>query len=326
MSRESRLRDAIFAAQRNGTFWDDASDSHSHLMSAHVGLSDDDLMGRILSGQTTAASSFSNIGDARGVLEDAIGGNVGGILAAMDGVDDYRTFSMSVEMPDDLYHDPDCPVDFETWQHGVMLDRDGHLSERMTNAVTIVCFKNPSTAYGFTVKTAYPDITAPSAWETGHDLAPLLRRNRLYGMFGPERRAFWEHAVRPGRTPAHWQPGDGRVPMCVVLDAPSGTDGLTDRVFVSCESTTTSRYDDATHRKVASPYGFLIGRESARTVSLDDRDVAAAFAADHPSMMREILEIERDMSSDATSRQRPTRQLADCDDMPGDDCWPMPET
>lgn len=181
--------------------------------------------------------------------------------------------------------------------HGFAIDRrTGLIRERKTDSETLVFRKDKTNQYGFAMVTAYPNITTPTATETGRDLRPLVRKTPTYKSATPLHKAKLEHQCNPDSEFGlkHFLPIAGK-PEALRFSIPTD-DPEVEHVITITESETTmstkrngaKTASDFTNLSV-KPYGQSDVRQD---VDLSDPMVWQVFSSRYPTHARTIENIQ----------------------------------
>ena len=299
----------IFATQGRSldTFFDQVTGRSSHFSSKHVAMRMPDLFDRVIK-EGHSASGFATTNDMKSLLADTICSESEALYTQLRSIKNNDVFTVSMNFRDEIYNDPEDPVDFTTHQKGLLMLDHSRIIEMDTTIMKAVIQKDDNAEYGFTVLTAYPDIECEEAVPTGRDLAKDLNKSRAYQNARPLTQAFLDHAIK-------------KDPVCTMklsnFEFPTLTafvnarnPGITHRICMSPDEPTTIKTVRQTNNDketIIGKYAELqskIGGHPTTRAYLNNHDIRQAFAEDNPAAEAEIAETEKNIKDHTAKRQQ----------------------
>jgi hypothetical protein len=299
----------IFTAQgRNlDTFFDQVTGYNSHFTSKHVAMRTSDLFDRVIT-EGHSASGFATTNDMKSLLADTICSESEALYTQLHMIKNHDVFTVFMNFRDEIYNDPEDPVDFTTHQKGLLMLDHSRIIEMDTTVMKAVIQKDDNAEYGFTVLTAYPDIECEEAVPTGRDLTKDLTKSRAYQNARPLTQAFLDHAIK-------------KDPVCTMklsnFESPTLTafvyarnPGITHRIYMSPDEPTTIKTVRQTNdgkETIVGKYAELQSRISGHPTTrayLNNHDIRQAFAEDNPAAEAEIAETEKNIKDHTVQRQQ----------------------
>ena len=209
-----------------------------HSIDAHIGLSDSDMLNRLVREEKQGVSTFYNYEDFQANLQDALYFKAKDVAAwiTSEHIDfknsrDYHEYAFTVDIEDNLVG------------HGY----DKNFRELQTSAIKIVLQRDFSeeSPFGFFVKTAYADISHENAVETGRQYTPEQILNGVVDFTSNVERAYF--GLRndfPDLKMSFTRKSSGDL-----LKVTVSREDCFDAVFVSQDGVKTKTYnDDGAHR------------------------------------------------------------------------------
>lgn len=299
----------IFTTQGRSlnTFFDQVTGYNSHFTSKHVAMRTSDLFDRVIT-EGHSASGFATANDMKSLLADTICSESEALYTQLQTMKNHDVFTVSMNFRDEIYNDPEDPVDFKTHQKGLLMLDHSRIIEMDTTVMKAVIQKDDRAEYGFTVLTAYPDIECEEAVPTGRDLTKDLAKSRAYQNARPLTQAFLNHAIKKN-------------PVCTMklsnFESPTLTafvnarhPGITHRVYMSPDEPTTIKTVTLTSEgkeTIIGKYAELQSRISGHPTTrayLNNHDIRQAFAEDNPAAEAEITETEQSIAKHTAQRQQ----------------------
>lgn len=193
----SRLMKAI----NEGTMWDSVNDlTHIH---DHVNQSPEQLIETLYNGtDKDVVSTFSNDETMQLCVEEALTYYAEEIAIWLS---ESPTITEPVELRIELGDEEweDFP-EIQPKGTGIIRNTDNNtVAEYETNIYSVILTKAPPHAYsdfGFTVRTAYPNLRQYGAQPTGKDLRPHLHETNYYKRAEPVEKAYLDHCYTPKQS------------------------------------------------------------------------------------------------------------------------------
>lgn len=280
----TQLRAAIDAANFLSTI---KAKGHADI---HVEQSDVDSMERLLSHDTFDSSTFIDTDIADYCINETLYANANQIETWI------ANYAETGLQPLHANFDPDV-TEIPNIGHGFATDKTNRtIKEYNAQDATIILRKDRTNGYGFTMVTAYPNITTEDATPTGRDLRPIVRDTPTYQKSSPLGKAYLEHRCDPASDfdIKHFMPIAGK-PEALRFSIPTD-DPEVEHVVTMTESTinmTTKRNgvrtsSDFTNLAV-KPYGQSDVKDD---VDLTDPIVWKAFSNKHPKYANKITDLQ----------------------------------
>lgn len=306
----------IFTTQGRSldTFFNQVTGHSSHFASKHVAMRTSDLFERVIK-EGHSASGFTTTNDMKSLLADTICSESEALYTQLCSIKNNDVFTVSMNFRDEIYNDPEDPVDFKTHQKGLLMLDHSRIIEMDTTVMKAVIQKDDNAEYGFTVLTAYPDIECEEAVPTGRDLTKDMTKARAYQNARPLTQAFLDHAIK-------------KDPVCAMklsnFESPTLTafvharnPGITHRIYMSPDEPTTIKTVRQTNdgkETIVGKYAELQSRISGHPTTrayLNNHDIRQAFAEDNPAAEAEIAETEQSIKDHTAKRkQRNAKRMA----------------
>ena len=167
---------------KNKTLFSKLKSEENHAQERHVNLSGKEKLERVLKDDLTV-SSFENQHDYEECLIESLITNEKIINDHFNNpkVKNFDRIIVDTIFDDELYQGDD-PVDFQTNNKAIMLQKNGHIKEVTTNATRLILEKNDYSPYGINLITFYPDAKNNKATikPTKKDLLPTLKSTTYY--------------------------------------------------------------------------------------------------------------------------------------------------
>lgn len=167
---------------KNKTLFSKLKSEENHAQERHVNLSDKEKLERVLKDDLTV-SSFENQHDYEECLIESLITNEKIINDHFNNpkVKNFDRIIVDTIFDDELYQGDD-PVDFQTNNKAIMLQKNGHIKEVTTNATRLILEKNDYSPYGINLITFYPDAKNNKATikPTKKNLLPTLKSTTYY--------------------------------------------------------------------------------------------------------------------------------------------------
>ena len=191
----------LWDAVNRNTLWEDVNElTHVH---DHVSQTYTDLINTLYDGnEKDVVSTFSNDATMKLCIEEAITLYAEEIAIWLSNSHDFtEPAELRFEMGDDEWDDY---PDIQPKGHGVIRNRKNNtVAAYQTNIYSVILTKTPPhiySEYGFTVRTAYPNLTQYGAEPTGTDLRDALYKTQKYKNANPIEKAYLEHCYTPNQT------------------------------------------------------------------------------------------------------------------------------
>ena len=167
---------------KNKTLFNKLKSEDNHAQERHVGLSDKEKLERVLKDDLTV-SSFETQKDYEECLIESLITNEKIINDHFNNpqIKNFDRIIVDTIFDDELYQGED-PVDFQTNNKAIMLQKNGHVKEVTTNATRLILEKNDYSPYGINLITFYPDAKNNKAKikPTNKDLSQTLKSTTYY--------------------------------------------------------------------------------------------------------------------------------------------------
>lgn len=191
------MGNCIVDAVVNGTFFNKTNNNRTHVKKHVADKKESDVLDRVLKNngsmhrgqrsdkdQKAINSGFYSYDDACSVIEECMVSRNLEIAQWINGARQGQKQSFDMILSSEDGYDP--------VGYGYVLDReDNTIAEYSTNAVKVVLQKNDECALGFTVLTAYPDITKEENRQpTGRNITDILKKTKTYQDASPTSKAY----------------------------------------------------------------------------------------------------------------------------------------
>lgn len=191
------IGDYIVNAVTSGTFFDKTNNDRTHIEKHVADKREEDVLDRVLKNngsmqrghkedkdQKAINSGFYSYDDACFVIEECIINKNLEIAEWLDSAKQGKKQSFDVTLSPEEGYDP--------VGYGYMLNReDNTIAEYSTDTVRVVLQKDDECSLGFTVLTAYPDITKEEhRTPTGRDITDILKKTKTYQDASPTSKAY----------------------------------------------------------------------------------------------------------------------------------------
>lgn len=278
-----RLRDAIDRPD----FFAKAAGIDSHL-ERHLCLSDKQMMTRLFS-DTKAASTFEDEDNAQYLIKEAMYNAADEIIAWQETAKQWDDHAFDVKLDAD---------DYGTVGRGFRLNQqDNMIREETTDTLRFVLMKDKHADFGFTLKTAYPNMYSYEGTEaTGRDLSDVVKETSQYQDAGAVKQAYLLYRCRPDAPYlATFKAGLDVYDDAMTLHVPARDDrDATHFIRIKDDGIRLSTKKD--REKVQTPYTALqadAGIPSRNPLVCDIRKgpVRDAFAADYPKAHQAVSDI-----------------------------------
>lgn len=280
----TQLRAAIDAANFLSTI---KAKGHADI---HVQQSDIDSMERLLSRDTSDSSTFPDADIADYCINETLYQNA-------NQIETWLANNANTELqPLHANFDPELS-DAACTGHGFAMDKSTKtIKEYEAHDATVILRKDRTNGYGFTMVTAYPNITTDEAVPTGRDIRDIVRQTPTYQKASPLGKTHLEHRCNPASDfeMKHFLPIAGK-PEALRFSIPTDDPKIEHVVTIteSGASMTTKREgvktaSDFTNLSV-KPYGQSDIKDD---VDLNDPIVWKAFSSKFPKYAEKIKEVQ----------------------------------
>lgn len=193
-----KLQDRLLQQMNEGNFISTISDANTHV-NRHVNKSKTDTLNRIFDDKFIN-SAFDPDADIEMLIEEALLYQAQNIQDWMNKSNMYDMTEFVTNMPEDDYG----PI-------GTGIIKDSHtnlIKEYKTNALCIVLKKEPCSKFGFTVRTAYPDMRNNTLEQTDTKLHDYVKETDLYQNSDIIGKAYMEYRTNPkSKCDVSYKPG-----------------------------------------------------------------------------------------------------------------------
>lgn len=287
----NRLSRTIAKDIDDGTFWYNIIDGRIHVDSRHVGMTSENMLTRMFDDGKPQVSTFAYGRDMRECITECVLSDLPAICEK-NGQADRRPYSHSVRLADEIYQAEGDAVDFKTRHRGIIRARDGGIREMTSDVTTVILRTDDNSKYGFRLVTAFPEMSAESARETGRDLTDACRQTRAYRYGTETLRAYMMAATDeiPKNFAIAYHPADRGFPDSLSVAFPSNNAGTEHCVYIDEISMNMRTYTYTQDGQRASTLCTVGGRPRKR-LDLTDEVNMAMFAAQYPDAARYIDKI-----------------------------------
>lgn len=249
-----------------------------HPYEVHTDKTDKDLIEKILKRASDGrkpqpASVFADKNQAEQFIRKAMRTNIANILQWKDSSRYGETFAFRVKFSD-------------TVGKGFM----PNLDERITNTVRIVLERDNYTTNGMHIVTAYPDLQAPSANETGRNGKDILQETEIYKDGSVMLKTYSEFMSIPGMS-VSYMPATYKDSDAVFVSFIDNNEQFSFRI----------REDECTYkirsdRKKSESFGEAYFAHPKRTRKIQkvlhfrDREIHQQFEKEHPIQTEKLDE------------------------------------
>lgn len=254
------------------SFWP----SIGHFCEKHTRKSDKELIERMIKNANEdgvvpkASSVFLDKNSALNYIRRALRANAANIMQWKD--DNTRTYAFKVSFRD------------ETVGTGFMPD----LSERTTNTIRVVLERDRNTTNGMHVLTAYPDLRAEGAKETGRNGYDILKETDVYKNASVMFKVYSENMSMPGMSISYLPPTYNKSD-CVLIKFIDKNERYT---FMIKEDSCTCRKQGEKMEEISMGEAYLHAKEKTRQIQqilhFRDQEVHERFAKEHPSQTKQL--------------------------------------
>lgn len=300
-----------------GTFWSNLTDEHTHASDRHAGVSHTDLLDRLFQDNLTQSSSFASTHDMQECVTECVLSNLETICLNVRKSD--QLYAYSVRLQDEEFQGDD-PVDFQTRHTGIVRTNKGYVREMSTDMTTIVVRPAPNSKYGFKLVTAFPEMSAESAYETNHNLTAECQQTEAFKKSSAMKRAYMLAAtdmskeIDPRCSIAF---KESNIESTISIGFDSLKNPATQHVlFIDDINTMVRTYmRDSNGTRVSVP--CTIGNNGGMKLNLNRAANLQEFAKEEPAIndylkyIQDTIQSERDRSRNTTPRRLPDFDLKD---------------
>lgn len=287
----NRLSRTIVKDIDDGTFWYNITDARTHVDSRHVGMTPTNMLERMFNDDKPQISAFSCNHDMRECITECVLSDLPAICEK-NRQTGRLPYSHSVQLADDIYQAEGDAVDFKTRHRGIMRGRDGGIREMTSDVTTIVLRPDDRSKYGFRLVTAFPEMSAESARETGRDLTDACRQTRAYKDGTETLRTYMMAATDeiPKGFSIAYHPADRGFPDSLSVSFPSNNAGTEHCVYIDEISMNMRTYAYAPDGKRTS-VPCTVGERPCKRLDLTNEVNMAMFMDQYPDAARYIDKI-----------------------------------
>lgn len=178
-------------------------------------------------------------------------------------------------------------------------NRDGGIREMTSDVTTIILRPDGNSKYGFRLITAFPEMSAESAHETGRDLTDICRQTEVY-RYGTETcRAYMMAATDeiPKGFSIAYHPADRGFPDSLSVSFPSNNSGAEHCVYIDEISMNMRTYTyTSDNKRVSAP--CTVGEKPCKRLDLTDEVNMAMFMDQYPNAARYMPNVNIPSGSD----------------------------
>lgn len=287
----NRLSRTIAEDVANGTFWDNVTDEHTHANSRHVGMTSKSMLERMFKDGKPQVSAFNRDRDMRECIVECVLSDLPAICKK-NRQKGSRPYSHSVQLADDIYQAEGDAVDFKTRHRGIIRGRDGGIREMTSDVTTIILRPDDKSKYGFRLITAFPEMSAESAHETGRDLTDICRQTEAYKTGTETCRTYMMAATDeiPKGFSIAYHPADRGFPDSLSISFPSNNSGAEHCVYIDEISMNMRTYTyTSDNKRVSAP--CTVGEKPCKRLDLTNEVNTAMFTEQYPDAARYIDKI-----------------------------------
>lgn len=199
---------------------------------------------------------------------------------------------------------------------GMIWDPDRNaIREYYTDTIRVVLQKNPTRSMGFTLLTAYPDMSSPNIQPTGRNLAKTVTmETETYQKADPAGKTYQLYRTDSrNNLYTYYQKGQTPEQSVICVRVPTNNPNVKHNIYLSeTESTlmTTERQPDGNYLPIRTKYtdmrDAMHPNKTFRNYKVQFRkDVQSAFYQDYPAATKQIAAIKHAIRDNIPEERKP---------------------
>lgn len=287
----------------NGKLFSKITDNNTHY-NRHVHMTSTDYMERILNDKYMN-SIFNKESDPEFLIEESIMYKSTDIAQWLDCSKHGERQEFCVHLPEE---------DYGNVGHGLISNPKTNLiKEYDTNNIRIILQKDNNTPLGFTLITAYPDMTTDNVKETQRDLQTLIKQTDTYKNADIVGKAYLLHRTDPSNNiGVSYKPGNHPSDSLLYMHVPTANPNTKHLIRINEDKTAlkTVTRDVITNTNSDIPTKYTQIRDNSSpqrtynhlTVSLDNPKIKTEFEKDYPTATGELSKIQKSIQDMVTEQ------------------------